>query len=86
MMFFLFSESALYVSCQVVAEIPRYPSTYIVIYKRKRRLLHFFQGLSTYCFATFTHCLPAQAGAGAANISGAIFTTGVSNSNDNFLV
>lgn len=40
MMFFLFSEVVLYVSCQVVAEIPCYPNAYIVIYKRKGRILH----------------------------------------------
>lgn len=39
-MFLLFSEGVLYISCQVVAEIPCYPSAYIVIYKRKERILH----------------------------------------------
>lgn len=43
----------------------------------------YYQGLSTHCFATCTYCLPAQAGAGAANMSGDIFTPKVGNSKNN---
>lgn len=39
-MFFLFSKGALHISWQVVAQVPCYPSVYILIYKRKGRIPH----------------------------------------------
>lgn len=89
-MFLLFSEGVLYVSCQVVAEIPRYPSAYIVFYKRKGRILHVLSWivypLLCYLHLLFTAVFQHNQVQEAANISVAVFTPRVCNSNNNCFI
>lgn len=83
-MFFLFSEGVLYISCQVVAEIPCYPSAYIVIYKRKRKdsacIIRDCLPTPLLLAPTVYSSVPAHPGTRAASVSVAVSTPGVRNS------